>query len=103
MSLRMESAIISCNNMRNLAIKEREINHSKFVNQMSNPSFCTDPRNDYEYIKELELLKGFEQNKKTCIIRPKDNISSLTNETLLSNKLLFSNEKQIFNIQTKIK
>jgi hypothetical protein len=89
--------------MRNLAIKERDLNYNQFMNQMKIPSSTTNIKDDEHYNKELELLKGFEQNKKTCFVRPPDNISFLSEETLLNNELLFKNKNELFNIQTKIR
>lgn len=103
MSMREQSAKISCDNMRILAKNERDLNYNKFIGQMLISASPTNARSEENYIQELELLKGFEQNKKSCIVRPRDDLSFLSQETLLNNELLFKNKNELFNVQTKIR
>lgn len=104
MSMREQSAKISCDNMRNLAINERDLNYNRFIGQMLISASPTNARSEENYIQELELLKGFEQNKKSCIVRSRDDLSFLTQETFLNNNVsLFKNKKELFNVQTKIR
>lgn len=98
MSLQQQSAEISCKHMSELAIKERDLNHFKYITQMR--SKITEPVNDRMLNSEHKIIKGYVIDKKNCIYkRPEYNSGDWEKQF---NTLLLD-RNNIFNIQTKNK
>lgn len=100
MSEKAQSSKISCNNMTEMAIKERDCNHKQFLLRISNPSYPDNEKSDEETRRESILFKGMRITNKDCIFKRPEYSRGLWENQFADTKY---NDKSIFEIQTKKK
>ena len=101
MNLRQESHNLSCSRTKILEDYYNNNNEKDLLAKLNN---ITDPMkpSNYDYVKDIQMLRGNKVHKKSCNIKP-DNYSQGKWITQYDNDVKQAIDNKLFNINTKRK